>query len=91
MASVGGWNGAHINPLISSSEWYQTFKREVGDLFHGIDWDLEGHDDLSSTSNFFTLDCLDKVGEISRMAKQGNLLFPSTKLPGHELQLTLHP
>jgi len=91
MASVGGWNGAHINPLISSSEWYQTFKREVGDLFHGIDWDLEGHDDLSSTSNFFTLDCLDKVGEISRMAKQGNLLFPSTKLPGLEQQLTLHP
>lgn len=77
LASVGGWNGGHLDPSVSASLWYHTFKEEVGDLFHGIDWDLEGNDDLASPLNFFTLECLDKLGEISQMAKQGRLLFIS--------------
>lgn len=70
-ASVGGWNGAHLDPKLSATEWYQTFNESVGDLFQGIDWDLEGNDQMNSPYNFFTLDCLDKIGEISRMAKEG--------------------
>jgi len=74
LASVGGWNGGHLDPSVSASLWYGTFKEQVGDLFHGIDWDLEGNDDLTSPYNYFTLECLDKLGEISQMAKQGRLL-----------------
>jgi Glycosyl hydrolase family 1 len=70
-ASVGGWNGAHLNNQITAIEWYQTFAATVGDIFDGIDWDLEGNDQLDSDSNYFTIDCLDKVGEISRLAKAG--------------------
>jgi len=70
-ASVGGWNSRHIDPAITAVEWYQTFKEQVGDIFDGIDIDLEGNDELSSPYNYFTLDCLDKIGEISRLAKQG--------------------
>ena len=74
LASVGGWNGGHLDPSINAAEWYSTFKNQVGDLFHGIDWDLEGNDDLSSPWNFFTIECLDTLGEISEMAKKGTLL-----------------
>jgi hypothetical protein len=71
MFSVGGWNGAHLDPGLSSVDWYSAFKDHVGDLFHGIDWDLEGNDDLDSPYNEFTLDCLNKMGAISQMAKAG--------------------
>lgn len=40
-------------------------------MFHGIDWDLEGNDDLNSPYNYFTKDCLDKMGQISHLMKQG--------------------
>lgn len=73
-ASVGGWNGRHIAPPITAVEWYLTFKEQVGDIFDGIDIDLEGNDELSSPYNYFTLDCLEKIGEISRLAKQGALV-----------------
>lgn len=69
--SVGGWNGPHLDPTLSSIEWYHAFKDTVGHLFHGIDWDLEGNDDLDSPYNIFTLECLDKIGAISQMAKSG--------------------
>ena len=70
-ASVGGWNGAHLNAAITAHEWYLTFNESVGDVFDGIDWDLEGNDRMSSSENFFALECLDKMGEISRLAKEG--------------------
>lgn len=69
--SVGGWNGAHLDAKVTPHEFYQTFKESVGDIFHGIDWDLEGNDKISSLNNFFTLECLHKMGEISRLAKEG--------------------
>lgn len=73
-ASVGGWNGHHLDEHISSSQWYHTFQEQVGDIFHGIDWDLEGNDDLLSSYNYFTKECLDKAGKISEMAKAGEWL-----------------
>jgi Glycosyl hydrolase family 1 len=73
-ASVGGWNGAHLNTDISAVEWYTSFKEDVGDIFDGIDWDLEGNDRMASPYNFFTKNCLDLMGNISRLAKDGKFL-----------------
>jgi hypothetical protein len=78
-ASVGGWNGAHLDTDISADEWYAVFKDRVGDIFDGIDWDLEGNDQMESPYNFFTKDCLDLMGEISRRAKEGTLENDSTR------------
>jgi chitinase len=70
LASFGGWNGPHLDPNLSADESYSVWRRHVGGFFHGIDWDLEGNDHLESVNNYFTLECLDKMGEISRMAKE---------------------
>jgi Glycosyl hydrolase family 1 len=69
--SIGGWNGPHLDPELSAAQWYDTFRIAVGDMFHGIDWDLEGNDEMSSSNNVFTFDCMNKMGEISRLAKEG--------------------
>lgn len=74
-ASVGGWNGAHLNAAITAHEWYLTFNDSVGDVFDGIDWDLEGNDQMISSDNFFTVECLDKMGDISRLAKEGTCVY----------------
>jgi hypothetical protein len=71
LISVGGWNGPHLSPHVSAFEWYSSFKTHLGDLFHGIDWDLEGNDDLNSPLNLFTIECLEKIGDISRLVHQG--------------------
>jgi hypothetical protein len=70
-ASVGGWNGAHIDTDITPFEWYQIFNESVGDMFDGIDWDLEGNDIIDSPFNYFSQMCLDHMGVISQLAKQG--------------------
>jgi hypothetical protein len=72
LVSFGGWNGPHLDPQLSAEEWYRCWKEsETGSLFHGIDWDLEGHDDLSKPTNVFAISCLDTMGHISRMMKEG--------------------
>ena len=37
--------------------------------FDGIDWDMEGANEVSSPTNFFTVACLDLVGQFSQLAK----------------------
>ena len=71
LASFGGWNGAHPDGIYKSEHIYGTWKKLYGDLFDGIDWDLEGNDDMQSPHNYFTLDCLDKMGHVSQLAKSG--------------------
>lgn len=78
--SVGGWNGPHLDPKVSAFEWYRIFNMEVGDIFDGIDWDLEGNDQMESPYNEFTLEVLNKMGEISRMAKTGTLVCRAVKI-----------
>ncbi|KAL7527886.1 hypothetical protein ACHAXR_003490 [Thalassiosira sp. AJA248-18] len=72
LASFGGWDGHHLDPSLSAQEWYSGWKQYsiASDIFHGIDWDLEGNDNMASPTNVFTLDCLDKMGEISRLMKE---------------------
>lgn len=70
LVSFGGWNGPHLDPKLSAKDWYIAWKTAVGNIFHGLDWDLEGHDNLHSPTNVLTLECLEKMGQISLLAKQ---------------------
>ena len=70
LVSFGGWNGPHLDPNLTAAEWWHDgFMVHLGHLFDGIDWDLEGHDGLSSPTNFFSFQTLQTMGEISRLAK----------------------
>jgi chitinase len=70
LVSTGGWNGGHLNDKYTSQQLFDTWKSWSGDLFDGIDFDLEGNDNLSSPWNEFTVTCLDTMGTMSRLAKQ---------------------
>lgn len=75
LVSFGGWNGPHLDPKLTASEWYTGWKESMaGDIFHGIDWDLEGHDDLTYPTNVFTIECLEKMGHISQLMKEDGYL-----------------
>ena len=70
LGAIGGWNGPHLDPSLNALEWYRGWKESMASsIFHGIDWDLEGNDNLASPYNVFTLDCLEKMVEISRLMK----------------------
>ena len=70
LVSFGGWNGPHLDPNLTAQEWYAGWNQSnASTIFHGIDWDLEGNDDTSSPNNVFTIECLDKMGEISQLMK----------------------
>lgn len=43
-------------------------------LWDGIDWDLEGHDDVQHSNNQFSLELLNQIGEFSYLAKQDGLI-----------------
>jgi hypothetical protein len=69
--SFGGWNGPQFDPSFETAEeWFMAWKKEVGNVFHGLDFDFEGNDDLSSQRNYFSKQALDMMGNVSRLAKQ---------------------
>jgi chitinase len=70
LISFGGWNGPHLPEELTAEEIYKAWKEEFGSHFHGIDWDLEGHDTVDYPTNIFTIDCLEKMGQFSRLAKK---------------------
>lgn len=88
LASFGGWNGPHLDPNLTPEEWYHTFKEQLGDMFHGVDWDLEGHDNYDSPTNFFTIECLNKMGTISQLLKRGTVHCDCNCVPGACQNLT---
>lgn len=75
LVAFGGWNGPHMPEGFTAKELYDVFQaynlqdEEIQRLFDGIDWDLEGHDDIKSPTNIFTVECLDQMGEFSALAK----------------------
>ncbi|KAL3827356.1 hypothetical protein ACHAXA_003090 [Cyclostephanos tholiformis] len=71
LTSIGGWNGPHLSSNQSANDWYAIWTAsDASRIFHGIDWDLEGNDDRSNPNNYFTLDCLDAMINISRLMKE---------------------
>jgi chitinase len=73
LASIGGWNGGHLPEEHDAGSIYDAWKDWSNGTFHGIDWDLEGNDILQHRNNHFSLDCLDKMGAISSLAKADGL------------------
>lgn len=76
LASFGGWDGPHLQPLspISAREysnsWMSAWRSSiVSTIFHGIDWDFEGNDDVASPLNYFHQTELDSMGHISQQMK----------------------
>ncbi|KAL9181888.1 hypothetical protein ACHAXT_012231 [Thalassiosira profunda] len=75
LVSFGGWNGPHLDPLVDAQEWFAIWNASAASsIFHGIDWDLEGNDDRQSPNNYFTIECLEKMGEIGRLMKEGGYI-----------------
>ena len=73
LVSFGGWNSPHFkldNQHFTSKQLYHAWKRyNHQNIFHGFDWDFEGHDNVQSPINYFTKECLDQMGQMSQMAK----------------------
>lgn len=77
LASLGGWDGPHLQRLSMTSEsseysnrWISAWRSSiVSTLFHGIDWDLEGNDNITSPLNYFHQTTLDCMGHISQLMK----------------------
>jgi len=78
MLSIGGWDAPHPNTSFSGEEWWDAWHRwnsEIAvpslgfDGFDGIDWDLEGNDNVASPYNEFTVACLELVGAMSAAAR----------------------
>jgi chitinase len=91
LAAIGGWNGPHPLGITSGVEWcrlFVQFNQQHNFVFDGIDWDLEGHDDIhnSPTSQFtiavlnvmadFSLEAKNKYGMIVSMAPAESYLDP---------------
>ena len=80
LISIGGWNAPHLGSE-RAQILYDQFKLFNQNLikdgfrgFDGLDWDLEGNDNPSSPLNHFSLDTLDRMGEISRLAKRDGFI-----------------
>ena len=76
VVSFGGWNGPHLPSGYTAKELFDRWKEwnvstNSGDrLFDGIDWDLEGEDNVQGSKNLFTQECLEQMGEFTELAKR---------------------
>ncbi|KAJ1458357.1 hypothetical protein M885DRAFT_614704 [Pelagophyceae sp. CCMP2097] len=72
LVAFGGWNGAHPSTSLKGEGWFDlwaAWNAENGDVFDGIDWDLEGHDDAGAETSNLDPVVVEVVGEFSRSAK----------------------
>mmetsp|Transcript_15774 Transcript_15774/g.22533 ORF Transcript_15774/g.22533 Transcript_15774/m.22533 type:complete len:425 (+) Transcript_15774:51-1325(+) len=74
LVSFGGWNGPHLPSGYDGKDLFYAFHNwntpNGCKLFDGIDWDLEGEDNLQGKNNLFTLECLEQVEKVSQLAKK---------------------
>ncbi len=94
LAALGGWNGPHPPPhIMSGKEWchvFLTFNQANGYLFDGVDWDYEGHDDVTSPTAQFSLETLDIVADFSVEAKRQGLIVSMAPAESY-LDSTIQP
>ena len=78
LLSIGGWNSPHVNTNFTAEEYFQewiNFNDKITNKendfygFDGIDWDIEGHDNMNSSINHFTYKELEIMGEFSKLLK----------------------
>ena len=79
LLSIGGWNSPHVNTNFTAEEYFQewlNFNEKITNKeydfygFDGIDWDIEGNDDMKSNINYFTYKELEIMGEFSKLLKK---------------------
>ncbi|KAL3905915.1 MAG: hypothetical protein SGILL_009484, partial [Bacillariaceae sp.] len=75
LVSFGGWNGPHLPDSLTPEDMYTAWKELCGEIFHGVDWDLEGHDKLDNPTNVFSLHCLESMGRFSQLAKEDGYII----------------
>lgn len=72
LMSIGGWNGPHLIEQASSPDvWFESYQLKLASIFDGIDWDLEGNDDVKSPYNEFGMVTLQRMASISRLVRGG--------------------
>jgi len=77
LVSIGGWNAAHPCKSHEASEWFTAFHKwncDIGFLFHGIDWDLEGNDNLDNSNNQFSRHTLLLMADLSKLMKSNGYI-----------------
>ncbi len=102
LVSFGGWDGKHLPSGVTSEELYLEFQSYNTQnhtldrsmvLFDGIDWDLEGNDDLQHPNNKFTIECLNQMGGLSRLMKHNGYIVTmvrSTNNNCENIMLQIH-
>mmetsp|Transcript_3920 Transcript_3920/g.7956 ORF Transcript_3920/g.7956 Transcript_3920/m.7956 type:complete len:144 (+) Transcript_3920:1-432(+) len=88
LVSFGGWDGKHLpagatpEELYAEFQSYNTQNHTLDDsfvLFDGIDWDLEGNDNLHHPNNEFTLECLNQMGVLSQLMKNNGYIVTTVR------------
>jgi len=83
LISVGGWDAPRPSTSFSPQEWFDAWhKWNTGlyqgpdglGLFDGLDWDLEGADNLISKSSYFNMKTLELAGHMSQLLKKAGYL-----------------
>ena len=83
LISVGGWGAPHPDTRFTAEEYYEEwikFNKRISNEesgffgFDGLDWDIEGTDDINSSINYFTYEELDLMGKFSKLLKNGGYI-----------------
>lgn len=85
LLSVGGSGCPHINTDFTANEdeWIK-FNQKISSAenhffgLDGIDWDIEGNDDLESNNNYFTYKELEIIGKLSQLLKKERYIVSIT-------------
>lgn len=80
LISIGGWNALHPDPTNTAEQIFIEWKRWNSEVmanselqfsgYDGIDWDIEGTDDVANERNHFKVEALDLMGKVSQLMKQ---------------------
>ena len=54
LISIGGWDAAHPDTTHTAEEYFTAWESFSDGLYDGLDWDLEGNDNLQSEWNYFS-------------------------------------
>ncbi len=82
LVSIGGWNAPHPVTNIEPEIFYEYFNNwnrniiSTADFngFDGIDWDIEGNDNINSPNNLFTIETLNWMGKFSELLHNNNYI-----------------
>ena len=87
LLSVGGSGCPHINTDFTANEYLDEwikFNQKISSTenhffgFDGIDWDIEGNEDLESNNNYFTYKELEIIGKLSQLLKKERYIVSIT-------------